>query len=70
MLRPRVTPRINLSFACRGRHFSIGPPRGTHDLFEPDLRKHRYITECARKMSLLYGFEEVTLYIPLCEKDS
>jgi histidyl-tRNA synthetase len=36
----------------------IQPVRGTHDLIGEDFRRHHRVTETARRIAALYGFEE------------
>jgi histidyl-tRNA synthetase len=36
----------------------LQPARGTHDLLGEEFRRHRHVTETARRVAALYGFEE------------
>jgi len=36
----------------------LQPARGTHDLIGEEFRRHRHVTETARRIASLYGFEE------------
>jgi histidyl-tRNA synthetase len=36
----------------------LQPARGTHDLIGEEFRRHRQVTETARRVAALYGFEE------------
>ncbi|WP_043838160.1 histidine--tRNA ligase [Muricoccus aerilatus] len=36
----------------------LQPARGTHDLIGEEFRRHRHVTETARRIAALYGFEE------------
>lgn len=38
----------------------IKPFRGTHDLFPEERSKHLTVEECARAVTALYGFKEIT----------
>lgn len=38
---------------------SLQPVRGTHDLLPEDMRRHRRVTEVARRVAGLYGFHEM-----------
>jgi histidyl-tRNA synthetase len=36
----------------------LQPARGTHDLIGDDMRRHRHVTETARRIAATYGFDE------------
>ena len=36
----------------------IQPPRGTHDILGEDMRRHRLVSETARRIAYAYGFDE------------
>jgi histidyl-tRNA synthetase len=38
----------------------LQPPRGTHDLLPEDHRRHRKVTDTARDIAALYGYEEMS----------
>lgn len=38
---------------------TLQPVRGTHDLLPEDERRHRAVSDCARKHAALYGFEAI-----------
>jgi histidyl-tRNA synthetase len=38
---------------------SLQPVRGTHDLLPDEMRRHRAVIDVARRVSELYGFEEI-----------
>ena len=38
---------------------SLQPVRGTHDLLPEAMRRHRAVTETARRVAALYGFQEM-----------
>lgn len=38
---------------------SIRPVRGTHDLFDATIRRHRHVIETGRTTAGLYGYEEI-----------
>ena len=37
----------------------LRPPRGTHDLFGDDARRHRHVAETARAVAERYGYGEI-----------
>ena len=38
---------------------SLQPVRGTHDLLPEDMRRHRVVTDTAREVAALYGYQEM-----------
>jgi len=38
---------------------TLQPVRGTHDLLPEDMRRHRFVSESAREIAALYGYDEI-----------
>jgi histidyl-tRNA synthetase len=38
---------------------SLQPVRGTHDILPDDMRRHRHVVDTARRVTSLYGFQEM-----------